>query len=140
MMTQLEQRIALAEWLGWHSIEHVEAATSDKYSLVGIDSYCVMSYTLMDKHQDNEIKPWKKYVPNYPNDLNACHEVEKKLLIAQHETFRNELARITTIERGPKDILQADYYSSVNERAYISTTSQQRTEALCRTLFPERFE
>ena len=62
--------------------------------------------------------------PNYPNDLNACHEMEKALTDAQHRRFRRKLAEISHDKAG----------RSLHSRALISATAAQRCEAFLRTL------
>lgn len=127
MMTLEQQRIAIAEWSGWTNIEHGEATASPPYDLVGIDSNCVMSHTLMDKHQDNEVKPWKKYVPNYPLDLNAMHEAEKVLTESQGILYRSTLAVLCGGAKSDDGGLFADL-------GFAVSTTAQRAEAFLRTL------
>lgn len=107
-MTQQEQRIAIAEWMGWKLVQpKSEYGTSPIYP----------------RHVT--------VIPNYPNDLNAMHEAELnlsiKLLIAPHkDSDRIRYALLLTETCG--------IYGA------IIASSQQRSEALCRKLWPERFE
>lgn len=64
-------------------------------------------------------------LPNYPEDLNACHEIERGLTDEQHERYRSNLLIL----------LRSCYYA---DRNYISATARQRTEALIRTLEQEK--
>ena len=65
--------------------------------------------------------------PDYPNDLNEMQEAEKKLDDKQYFG--------TLVTKGYCDILM----DVVGRGRAYSATSQQRSEALCRTLWPERF-
>lgn len=78
----------------------------------------------MNQNQQKQaISEWVGVERDYPNCLNAIHEAEKKLTPEQHKTFREKLCVLCMGSGGP-----------------ISATPQQRSEALCRTLWPERFE
>lgn len=65
-MTLDEQRIAIAEWMGWTNIVH------DNEELFGLVPDCEM----MDSQGADVIRV---LLPNYPLDLNAMHEVEQEL-------------------------------------------------------------
>lgn len=123
MMTQPEQRIALAEWMGW---EHQDA-TSETGDV--------------DFWYNDELKVQDYLSPNYPNDLNACHEVEKKLKEQSLcEKYGGTLGLLVEREEAKHECWEAHATTALMLYCFCIATSQQRTEALCRTLFPERFE
>ena len=67
-MTPEQQRIKIAEVLGWTRIRPIDQATCDE-SLVGC------GYEGMSRQRAGCYRP----IPDYLNDLNACHEREKIL-------------------------------------------------------------
>lgn len=75
-MTPEEQRISIAEACGWVHIEH----TTDG-KIVGLTS------PAMSLHKE---------LPDYLNDLNAVHEAEKVLTLAQKLRFAQLLEIIVT--------------------------------------------
>ena len=102
-----EQRIAIAEWMGWTQI-----------------------YNRADLDAPRGVNPHNKEVENllnYPLDLNAMHEAEKKLTddnsLHGKVAYNNVLMRVCG-----------------SHAACVSATASQRSEALCRTLWPERFK
>lgn len=54
-------RIAIAEACGWH---HIRPCTCSEQSPRGVPSGSNIN---------------ERHLPNYPSDLNACHEMEKVL-------------------------------------------------------------
>lgn len=103
-MTTEQQRIALAEWMGWEVLMDT-AARFKMGRIKGIN--------------DGD---WSQ-LPNYPSDLNAVNEVEKKLTPEQSEVYLELLGKL--------------FGNHIWHIAYA--TAPQRSEALCRTLFSERF-
>lgn len=109
-MTTEEQRIAIAEWMEEHTVVELQG-----------------------KYYYEETA---ELIPNYPLDLNAMHEAEKKLDKSLAAKYQENLVKIcVTLDKlfviGQKYGLDG----------YVThATSQQRSEALCRTLWPERFE
>ena len=121
-MTPEAQCIAAAEWEGW-KVRH----GTELDGPCGKDDFPWTTWTAPDGKEYGD-------VPDYSQDLNAMHEMEAKLNVGQHERFRSHLAAITTVERYPRDLIEANSYSSQNERAYVSATAAQRLEALLRTV------
>jgi hypothetical protein len=79
-MTPEEQRIALAEWAGW------------KYSPSANSS--IKHEAIMAWYRPGN-SPWHlEQLPDYLNDLNAVHLLEKKLTFEQAEQFEDELCDI----------------------------------------------
>ena len=74
--------------------------------------------------KDRSIFTKAEYLPDYLNDLNACHEMEQTLADAQHRRFRRKLAEISHDKAG----------RSLHSRALISATAAQRCEAFLKTL------
>lgn len=114
-MTKEQQRIAIAEWMGWSDIKQ--------------GPYDGSPFGRLDTH---ELKP----VPNYPEDLNAMHEAEKQLDKSLVAKYQENLIKIcVTLDKlfviGQKYGL--DGY-------VIHATASQRSEAQCQTLWPERFQ
>lgn len=109
MMTLNAQRIAIAEWMGWewHGDENWEKDTEAHY------------------WKNEQSKQFYQTLPNYPEDLNAMHEVEKKLDVKLHQVY----------ERNLKQLCRHLYDWDI-----IHVTANQKSNALCRTLWPERFE
>jgi hypothetical protein len=145
-MTKEEQRIALAEWMGyvWYRAPQDRNFPEKKYRFLAFPQ--IQEYEgqidAWKQRADGtekiiESEHWKKaqgvdYVPNYPNDLNAIHEAEKKLTIEQSAKYEQLLDCVVhdSFLRGETSITSCDWHAS----------SEQRSEALCRILWPERFK
>ena len=115
-MSPEAQRIAIAESVGWTEI-------SD-WSANGING----------KHPT---EPWVKVIPDYLNDLNAMHEVEKTLTDEQRKVFVKNL----NIYHPSADIHYPDtnarhYFSELRTEVFslVHTTAAQRAEAYLRTI------
>lgn len=76
----------------------------------------------IDPHPDITFRD----VPNYPADLNACHEIEVKLNFSQRLKFHKELQKIESGEFN--GALLVDY------RECISAKAEHRSLALFRAL------
>jgi hypothetical protein len=138
-MTTDEQRIAIAEWMGElepnkckPSIEQLEAIIASKNPFFVI--------TLESSGEVRSIR-------DYPNDLNAIHEAEKKLsgkeilgyvINVLSVTGSSGFSTVATTSMGDKR--GWDEISGVACWNFVHATAPQRSEALCRTLWPERFE
>lgn len=107
MMTEQEMRVALAEWDGWNTIKEI---------LGSVSIYI---------NQNGNIAA---ALPNYPSDLNAVHELEKKLDKQQAMDYARLLHPATSEPHLLKDW------------KLLHSTALQRCEALCRSLFSERFK
>lgn len=101
-MTDQEQIIALAEWDGWtiKSHNHLGVYGSKEHSSGGRTGWVV---------------------PDYLSDLNAVHELEKKLLASQHDAYMWHLT---------------DSVRHESEMGFVEihATARQRCEALLRTI------
>ena len=97
-MTPEKQRIAIAKACGWTDTQIIDG----KYGQTD--------------------------VPDYLNDLNACHEMEQVLDYEQCEAFSNTVADIVQAANREKD------YAFPWAFARIHATAAQRCEAFLRTL------
>ena len=113
MMTQDEQRIAIAEWCGW-TLE--DTGNGKCWHKDGIQA--------------------EEAPPVYQQDLNACHEAEKNLSPEQTSRYENLLA--LQVFKEDKDEYWVNGIKHINAYCFHATASQ-RCEALCRTLWPERW-
>jgi hypothetical protein len=108
-MTPKEQRIAIAKACGWIDIQLAQdEADNDKLSPVGLR---------------NPRSCLHERIPDYLNDLNACHEMEKQAPEGYAMALRRVVAK--PIRCLPSDV--CDEY-------LIFATAQQRCEAFLRTL------
>lgn len=132
MMTPLEQRIAIAEWMGWSDISDPSG-----YIERTADNLVMAKNLKLNISFSDEKKGFLfGYIPNYSNDLNMMHEAEKRLARNQWAVYLNHLELIVSkfhVGWETFDNIPRYYYT-------VHASSQQRSEALCRTLWPERFE
>lgn len=119
MMTPQEQRIALAEWDGWSHLD--KPLRVDR----GFEGWGNAYWTDYNGHARFDC-------PDYPSDLNAVHELEKKLTMEQARKYNEILCKLVI----PPKVLFAP---SPHSFLYHSSAAQ-RCEALCRVLFPERWK
>lgn len=117
-MTPEEQRIALAEWDGW--VEVYAPVDWMLGELTGI-------YTFPHPTDPEKIKYYvsRKPVPDYLNDLNAVHLLEKKLPDKHKRSYAFILAQV--LDTTPTVDLDDQFLN-------IHATSAQRCEALLKTL------
>jgi hypothetical protein len=108
-MTPEQQRIAIAESCGWTEIEP-----------------CTCCYGVSRGYQPIPAAH-KKHLPDFINDLNACHEMEKVLRKANWGGYAAELYRITDAH---------NHGISPNHHwlAVAFSTASQRAEAFLRTI------
>jgi hypothetical protein len=101
-MNQNKQRIAIAEYLGWKQI--------GKYpdDIKGIKP---------------PMRGWIN-VPDYLNDLNAIHEVEKCLSASQLSAYVGELANV---------IINGENKTTLGNQMWHAT-AKQRSEAFLKTI------
>ena len=120
-MTQQEQRIAIAEWMGWTNISQYENSI-----------WGTPPQGLPERKGGMAVLDFE--TDDYPNDLNAMHEAEKKL-----GDWTMPMEAGTLVDKYLLKLV--DVCSDAQpEIYYVHATSAQRSEALCRTLFPERFK
>lgn len=137
MMTLEQQRIAIAEWKGWKMqshpdrIEKVKGWTRPEHWVLNPEGLPCFDFD----------------IPNYPFDLNAMHKAEEHLLVL-HDVkltdgirpindgtgkYMHELDLITKSEHSQGSLLWHGTFH------WLHATAAQRSEALCRTLWPERW-
>lgn len=112
-MTPSAMRVAVAEACGWSIVKN--------YSNGGLYGYParVPSYDVA------ELPPGA--IPDYPADLNACHEMERTLTDSEHASFRALLVEIVNGKFPGLALMNERQY-----RAWFSATAPQRCEAfLC---------
>lgn len=123
-MTTEQQRIAISEWMGY-KIERRESLLQGLSCLIHPDGHVIVS-----DEEEFQFDDIVGSLPDYPLDLNAMHEAEKKLSEEQDGVYFNWLKTLFCPDK-----------CYTNLCGYvICATSQQRSEALCRTLWPERFQ
>lgn len=146
MMTLEQQQIAIAEWMGW---KWLYKQRPSRYDLIKPDSvhiYIAQGWTLVAFPQPDEFCDYST-IPNYPFDLNAMHKAEEHLLVL-HDVkltdgirpindgtgkYMHELDLITKSEHSQGSLLWHGTFH------WLHATAAQRSEALCRTLWPERW-
>jgi hypothetical protein len=122
-MTPEAQRIALAEWEGWKAVQNTGAAGGFIPQSPEGESYY---YTLGATPELAILKLCHDYL----NDLNAVHELEKRLTPEQCDLYDMTLSRIVSTDwpdRLPDGRLATEPY------VWIATAAQ-RCEALLKTL------
>lgn len=107
-MTEQEQRIVLAEWANLQ-LSHDKTL------------YC--PHGLDIRNQSNYIP-----IPYYHNDLNAVHELEKKLSYTQCFDYEATLKEVMLKDFSPKVGVAPNY------KFIWNATASQRCEALLRTI------
>jgi hypothetical protein len=117
-MTHEEQRIALAEWDGW--VEVYAPVDWMPGELTGI-------YTFPHPTDPEKTKYYisRKPVPDYLNDLNAVHLLEKRLTDKQKRSYAFILAQV--LDTTPTVDLDDQFLN-------IHATAVQRCETLLKTL------
>lgn len=121
-MTKEEQRIAIAEKCGLTNQTYYCGYCREVKTPTKFDGDTPIGNCSHKLHRD---------IPNYPEDLNAMHEAEKVLTEADFVIYCNTLNSICcNIKCGGK-----------NQRCgwTISATAAQRSEAFCRTFWPEKW-
>lgn len=122
-MTTDEMRIAIAEKVGWKKVPvyEWEGNTRVPFQYVDLD-----------------------VVPNYPTDLNACHEMENVLNREQQDVFANELYQLLPCDEnhGPIDMDDpaAGDVMTASMFQVSHATAAERAEAFCRVFWPEKFK
>ena len=111
-MTPEQQRIAIAEACGWKNV--------------------TLRIIKNVKHEGDDITVglWSDsgWIPDYLNDLNACHKMEKMLTYEQAELFEDELCDICKRLNDEKENPAPWRFAVVN------ATASQRAEAFLRTI------
>jgi hypothetical protein len=111
-MTKEQKRIAIAEWMGWKIEPAGVTPPNGRFQVRGFNHITEM-------------------FPNYPNDLNAMHEAWNKLTFEQDKVYCKTLHKLSCTDNHCKHPWDCSFT--------INATASQRSEALCRTLWPERF-
>lgn len=112
-----EQRIAIAEWVGWKQREKSHRAMVPCGNQFSYDNFF-----WNDPHGRPDKGP-----PDYLNDLNAMHEAEGLLKGSQIRDFEISLIKLLNLP------LESTPYEG-STFPLIHATAAQRTEALLKTL------
>lgn len=155
MMTKEEQKYALAEWMGyvWYRAPQDHHFPDKKYRFLAFPA--IQEYEgqidIWKQRADGteeiiDSKEWRKaqgvdYVPNFPECLNAMHEVESKFSDQQRADYYDKLFHTLPCDEnvGPafedgEDIMIPSQFTMVHASA------EQRSNAACRMIFPERWK
>lgn len=108
-MSPEKQRIAIAEVCGWKPYRYEDG---------GIRWYIGI-------HHENSVS--LENLPDYLNDLNACHEMEESLSESQRHDYASKLARYF------KELYPLGYYF-ITDFDMIHATAPQRCEAFLKTI------
>jgi hypothetical protein len=111
-MNTIEDIIKLAEFEGWTQIEN-----GNTMAISG----CWRGYP-----PENAIIGKKEPLPDYFNDLNATHKLEKKLIFSRRQIFYNRLRQICS-----KGLVGA----VVSPEFCIHATATQRANAILETQY-----
>ena len=115
-MTLENQRVEIAEWMGFTGIRYDWINGSDS------------------------VKDWMhdkgRGIPDYPNDLNAIHDAEKKLTPMQWNLYTHFMEVVT---RNPMDPVFQEGWQDINcsrliDALLIHATASQRSEALLKSI------
>ena len=118
-MTPEQQRIAIAEACGYTDIDICEVK--------GIDGNVSFREPVGKFHKPTNCQPW---LPNYPQDLNACHEMEKVLTTeGQRMKYYAELVHVVRSDEGI-----SPHEPHYQPKFTTHATAAQRCEAFLRTL------
>lgn len=121
-MTKEEMRIAIAEKCGWRDAFPINGEPHSETRRGGI---------MLPYHWVNEITHERRFdLPDYPADLNAMHDAEESLTDTQAYVYIQYLLDLVKAQN-------ADV--SLTAFRLKRATAAQSAEALCRTLWPERF-
>lgn len=123
-MTDEEMRIAIAEACGWTQ----QTCANDTRIEWWFPPGCNRDYVRA-----------QEYPPDYPNDLNACHEMEKVILTGNDwrvrlERYSNQL--MTTMHATDFGRIDVAFKRDAVGRRYftVHATARQRCEAFLRTI------
>jgi hypothetical protein len=124
-MNTEQQRIAIAEWMGVHLDSHFA-----KWKLLGEGwRECEVCGRKQAACYEWPICGYPNIkIQDYPNNLNAMHEAEKKLTGIQCLRYADELNKATKCFRHITPLIMC------------MASADKRSEALCRTLWTERFK
>lgn len=108
------QRIKLAEWSGLTNCSICPCGCGDSHAVILGD----------DNTFDRSVK-----IPRYLSDLNAVHELEKRLSAREKGNYASKLFQICNISEPRTEMQERDGWF-----IHIHATAAQRCEALLKTL------
>ncbi len=118
-MTEHEQRVAIAEWMGWQRIKDFSQG------LMMPPGTSVCGYPPSGALIGKPIE-----LPDYTRDLNAMHEAERKLSATECPVYNETLCHICI----PIRALFPPFPEPRCDSYLFHATAAQRAEALLRTL------
>lgn len=119
-MTEQEMRVAIAEACGWK--RHKTQFGYEWEDPEGRRGFV--------RRHDDRGGDYLVSAPDYLNDLNAMHESEKEVNIAD---YVRALRVVVKTADEPDEDIEDDWL-------LLNATAKQRAEAFCHTLSPERFK
>lgn len=116
-MTDDELRIKVAELCGWERGPKVS-------SWIGVANSCW--------HRKSEQDGWQDNPPDYPQDLNACHEMEEHIPENKWFEWCGNMAKVCGVERESSDMTIGE----IVHRTFSTNraTARQRAEAFVMTM------
>ena len=117
-MTLEKQRIAIATACGWTNVKIIHRSeTNKKHS--GEDG------VIMNGARPPSWGFGSSSIPDYLNDLNACHEMEQGLTVAQRVTYAHQMGLLLS---------GGSVGRAVPNWWFIHATAAEKCEAFLRTL------
>lgn len=130
-MTNDEIRIAVAEELGWKWWSFVDSAGESFFMLVTPRSIWPIEHGrggVMCQRPTSWVDEDFSGAPDFPNDLNACAEMEHAILDTEWIAYKEALVSVTgALKKAGIGELQ-----ELDTRLLISATARQRCEAFLR--------
>lgn len=134
-MTEQEQQITIAMAHGWTAEniaawKEVQTLLKEYRELRKRESFS--GWNIVDKIE--AVKNQQTYigdVPNYPQDLNACHEVEKRIKEDDSlwDTYGRILIEVVMGKQWWEKPLESSDFATVSH-----ANAEQRSEAICRLI------
>lgn len=123
-MTNEQIRIAMAEFCGWK----LQQESDGEMSLIKPDGRRDIS----DFDPSSTFASFSYCFPDYPNDLNAVHEAESRLVGLERDKFISELCKVLGVidAANPVNVTELAWMIS----GWLFATAAQRCEALLRTI------
>ena len=119
-MTNEEIRIKVAELCGWINVH--EAGTREISEPLMDKGFGLVGFRLGQPAKQLE------QIPNYPEDLNACHEFEKELTEEQWRGYIFALLNLMKLDIALDDYTLAQHFS------FVHATARQRCEAFIKVM------
>lgn len=140
-MTDTEMRIAIAEACGvanrWFIMKRGRYYRPNACGYTSdIKEAWIVTEEEANKHvypHDEPVTKHRAPLPDYPNDLNACHEMEKVLSHEQQEQYWDELERVI-LDPVRSEYPDAKLNDTNTKLILLFSTARQRCEAFLKVL------